>query len=125
MLYWIIAIGIEVCRNYYLIEKLKERPNYLTSFGIRCFLGLLAIILTFGDQFDPVVTGIKDYIPYIIFQVTSFWLLFDIFLNLSRDRPIGYKGKNSGWLDKLPTAYYWLFKGIALITMIYTIFYIK
>lgn len=119
MIYWFLFIIFEIYRNYRIIEVLKERPDYLGSFGVRFFFGLLCLILTYRDH-DP-IANILDHIPYIIFQLTSFWILFDIGLNLVRKKPLGYKGKDSGWLDKLPLAYYWLLKTVALITMIYTI----
>ena len=123
MIFWIIFIILEIIRNYILIEKKKIRPNYAGSFIWRAFFGLVCYILAHRGYVDPIV-NIVNNIPFIIWQLTSFWIFFDIGLNLSRGKPIGYKGKTSGWLDRLPVAYYWLFKVIALIIMVYTIIFI-
>jgi hypothetical protein len=103
MILWIIFIAIEVARNYYLIEVKKSRPIYIQSFLIR---GIAAIL--HGVYFD--VQSMTEYVPIFIFQILSFWWLFDISLNLVRGLSIIYKGDNSGWLDSIPTRYYWALK---------------
>src|SRR3546814_12647066 len=92
MIYLFLFIILELARNYVLIEKRKIRPNYPGSFVLRAFFGLLCIILTYED-FDPLVNGL-DYWPFVVFECTSFWLLFDPILNLARKKPLGYSGES-------------------------------
>ena len=96
LLVWIVAILAEAYRNYYIIEIKKSRPNYLQSFVMR---GMAAIL--HGVLFDPQNMG--DYWPVLLFQVTSFWLLFDLSLNFLRHKPVLYIGKSSGWIDRFFT----------------------
>lgn len=122
MIYWIGFIGLEIFRNYYLIVKKHERPNYAGSFMFRAFFGLVGIAIMY-PEFDP----LGDYrtlygaLPALIFEVTSFYLLFDPILNWSRKLPWDYQGKNSGWIDKLGKKWYYVFKIACLIWLILTV----
>lgn len=98
LLIWIVAILSETYRNYYIIEIKKSRPNYLQSFVLR---GMAAIL--HGILFNPHNMG--DYLPVLIFQVTSFWLLFEVSLNYLRHKPLLYYGETSGWIDR---AFTWM-----------------
>ena len=118
MIYWFLFIPLEVYRNYFLIEKRKVRPNYLHSFIFRAFFGLLCLILTYPYTFDPVVNGL-EYWPFVVFECSSFWLLFDPTLNVIRGKPVFYKGKTSCWLDSLNHIIYWTLKVCALIGLIF------
>lgn len=112
---WIIFIGLEIARNYWLIEKKKTRPIYLQSFVIR---GMAAI-------FHGIIVGVatwQDYLPVFIFQITSFWLLFDIGLNLARKKPLIYKGETSGYLDSLHPILYWVLKLVSLAGLIFALY---
>lgn len=111
---WLLYILVDVIGNYILIEKLHTRPNYLVLFIIR---GTSAIL--HGILLD---TQPSEWPELLVFQVTSFYLLFDILLNILRKKPLLYRGKNSGWLDKLPTPLYIALKVICLIGMIFVIY---
>ncbi len=50
----------------------------------------------------------------VLFQVGTFWLLFDPILNKLTNQRLDYEGKNSGWLKGIP---YWL-QAIISIAMI-------
>lgn len=91
---WFVVIGVEIYRNYYMIERSKERPNYTLSFILR---GMAAIF--HGILFSP--SNWVEYFPVFIFQVTSFWILFDLGLNILRNEAIFYTGRDSGLLDKV------------------------
>lgn len=117
MIYWLTFILLEVYRNYVLIEKRRIRPNYGGSFVFRAFFGLLCLILANPD-FDPLVNGL-DYWPFVVFECTSFWLLFDPLLNITRKKPLGYRGKTSGWLDSLNPLIYWVLKALAAFGLIF------
>jgi hypothetical protein len=108
---WLIYIIAEILIHYWWIEIKKSRPNYFVVFIIR---GIAAII--YGAYID--VQNLTEWLPVITMQVCSFWILFDLGLNLLRNKPILYKGKNSGWLDKLPNSIYYTLKIICLIILI-------
>lgn len=93
LLLWLVFIAAEVYRNYRIIEINKGKPSYLHSFVVR---GMAAVV--HGVLFDP--HNIYDYLPIFIFQVTSFWVLFDLILNYMRGKPMLYIGKQSGWIDR-------------------------
>lgn len=92
LLLWLIPIGLNV-----YADKDGRKPNYLMMFVLR---GMAAIL--HGVLFNPQNMG--DYWPVLLFQVTSFWLIFEIALNIVRGREVFYydtKEKDSGWLDRL------------------------
>lgn len=119
MIYWILFIITEITRHYFIIEKKKQRPNYGSSFCWRAFWGFVVMAAS-NPYVDPVME-ILELTPFIIFQATSFWVLFDLGLNISRGKALIYKGQNSGWLDKLPIGIYATLKLIAFGVMLYTI----
>lgn len=98
LLLWLVFIAAEVYRNYRIIEINHSRPSYLKSFVVR---GMAAIM--HGVLFNPV--NMHDYWPVLIYQVTSFWVLFDLSLNWLRQKPMLYMGKQSGLIDK---AFNWI-----------------
>jgi hypothetical protein len=92
LLLWLIPIGLNV-----YADKDGRKPNYLMMFVLR---GAAAII--HGVLFNP--QNMTDYWPLFLFQVTSFWLIFEIALNIVRGREVFYydrKEKDSGWIDRL------------------------
>lgn len=119
---WLVYILSEVFVHEYIIEVKKKRPFYLHFFlqrGIASVLhGVLYLWLCFESY--GVETSIENYIPLFIFQATSFWILFDLGLNLLRGKKWYYKGKNSGWIDNLPPPIYYTLKIIALCVMFLT-----
>jgi len=108
---WLLYILAEVAIHYYIIEVKKQRPFYLHFFLQR---GIASIV--HGVLLD--VQNMSEYLPLLALQVTSFWILFDLGLNISRGKPWHYKGKNSGYIDRLPNTIYWTLKIIALCTML-------
>ena len=114
---WLGFIWIEILRNYTLIEIDKEKPNYLHSFVIRAFAGIVCIAFM-NPEFDPgsLVSWWQSY-PSLIFEVSSFYLVFDPALNLWRGKGWDYQGKQSGWLDKLGKPYYYALKIMCVILL--------
>jgi len=111
MILWLLYPIIEAFAQAYFI-KLGNKPNYLQLFIIRGFA---------ATMFGALVVQPEPYLPGIlmfIFQVSSFWILFDPILNKLRGKPFTYKGKDSGWLDKLPTSIYWSLKVVALVAAV-------
>lgn len=98
---WLIPIGVNVW-----VDRKGRKPNYLMMFMLRGMASIVHAVL-----FDPTVP--MDYFLILIFQVTSFWILFDLLLNALRGRPALYydtKEGDSGWIEKIfarlgPTAY--------------------
>ena len=111
MIFWLLYPIIEAFVQAYFI-KLGNKPNYLQLFILRGWIAILfgAIVL------DP-MTSVEGFL-IITFQCTSFWLIFDPVLNKLRNKPFTYKGKDSGWLDKLPTGIYWSLKVVALVVAV-------
>lgn len=122
---WLVFIAWEVRRNYRIIEVHKERPDYLNSFGVRCFFGTLSLFLM-CQSWDPAYfdTWIEAF-PAIVYELTSFYLFFDPALNIARGKPWDYQGKDSGMVfDKLPVWIYYILKvacAVALVISIYVI----
>lgn len=113
---WLAFIAFEIARNYVLIEGLQLRPHY----GISAFIRFIAGGLFFFHAYpDPATMGFPP-LYYLLFQWTSFYVLFDFILNILRGKHIFYRGKNSGDLDKLPDAKYYLLKGASLVVLILT-----
>lgn len=112
MIYWLLYILLESKVQSFLIDKKQWKPNYIQLFLIR---GIIAFL------FGAFIVGVINYQQLLIntiFQLTSFWIFFDMFLNYFRNKPFLYKGKTSGWLDKLPYSFYIPLKIITLIIVI-------
>lgn len=112
MIYWLLYVLLEARIQAYLIDKKGWKPIYIQLFLIR------GIIALFFGYFILNVSTYQQLAINTIFQASSFWIFFDIFINYFRHKPFLYKGKNSGWLDKLPYSIYIPGKIIALIVMI-------
>jgi len=110
MIFWIVYILAEAFLQYKSISK-GNKPNYLQLAIIR---GVFSIL--HGVLID--VQDIKEYGILVLWQITSFWLIFDPVLNKLRKKSFFYKGKTSGWLDKLPNPLYFYLKIFALLLMI-------
>ena len=113
ILTWFIYIFLEAKIQHHLIEYRKWKPNYLQLFIIRGMAGIIHGILidvgslshVAGNLHEFQLWQIKQGLTLILFQTTTFWIFFDLTLNYLRNRPIDYRGKFSGWLDRMP---YWL-----------------
>lgn len=121
---WFLFILFEVGIHLLWIECFKKRPRYdivrVWRFGWGC-----AFLFWYHPEFDPLgdVTTIFPAATYFIFQVSSFYLLFDPLLNLVREKPIDYRGKESGFLDpRLSRRNWWILKGACLVVMVLTLF---
>lgn len=115
MLFWLLYILSEALMQYKYIEE-GNKPNYGVLFTIR---GIFAII--HGAVLN--VQNPTEWIPLLGFQICSFWIIFDLTLNLLRDKNWDYKGKTSGWLDKIPYKYYYILKVFAIFGTV--VFYIN
>lgn len=120
MIYWFIFIALEIVRNYYMIVVKDKKPVYFQSFILRGWAHISIIVfvydVTVPSEWLPIYKIFEsDYWPILLFHVTSFWILFDLTLNILRKKPWNYRGKTSGWLDSIPSnIIYWLLKISAL-----------
>lgn len=119
MIYWLIFVILEIVRNYVLIEVLELRPHYGWNRAIRFFAGFVWLIAMY-PEFDPLgdYTTLWGAAKYGAFAGSSFYLLFDVSLNLLRKKPWNYRGKNSGLTDKLGLPYYYLLKIASLLVLV-------
>ncbi len=91
LLLWLIPIAA----NVYMDRK-GRKPNYIQMFLLRGMAAILHAIL-----FNP--HNVYDWLPILIFQVTSFWLIFEIALNLVRGKHFLYYDHlegDSGYIDR-------------------------
>lgn len=117
MLFWLAYILSEALVQWRLIKK-GWNPHYLTLFFIR---GVFSLIHAFSIG----ITSWKEYLVLLLFQICSFWSIFNPLLNKLRDKDWDYKGAEeggSGWLDDLPDYAYNVLRIITVLGMI--VFYI-
>ena len=88
-MYWLAYIIIDATTNWYLIEKKNIRPNH-DLFGWIRLVALVVIGLAIG-----VKIGV-DLFVWGLFCWSSFWVLFDIVLNLMRGKSWNYIGITDG-----------------------------
>lgn len=118
LLLWFAYIAADIAINYYIIEKRKERPNYLLLNIIRggAFIVYGAFIWN---------TQANWYTFYLfVFCVTSFWLMFDLVLNTIRGKHPLYIGPESGWIDRFGVKYnaiYYAGKILAVVALLWSI----
>lgn len=100
LLIWMIPIGLNIWA-----DAKGRKPNYLAMFFLRGFAfivyGVLWPLPTYG--------WILKWLPVAIFQLTSYWLLFELGLNIiyniheKEKRSLLYfdqKEGDSGWIDR-------------------------
>lgn len=116
LLLWLLLIVAEVFRNYVII--LRGRPNYLFSFINRGAVAILHAVL-----FNP--QGPADWWFVLLWQCTSFFVVFNPLLNFVRNYEFFYLGANSGWIDQFfinkPWAYRMFYGACVLATIVLTI----
>jgi hypothetical protein len=103
LLCWIAYIAVDVWINYHIIEVNKARPNYLLMNIVRGIAFLLWAKFLIHFEYE------LFYLNYFVFAVTSFWILFDLALNISRGRHPLYIGQTSGWIDQFGFQHQWLY----------------
>jgi hypothetical protein len=127
LLIWLLPIAFNVWT-----DRKGRKPDYLVTFIIRG----IASILYLGWVWDAqggyhLIEDVVNLTPLIMFMVTSWWLFFEVGLNLVRGKNLLYFDtveKDSGWIDKFFAKYQKLHtptKLFALLIMalsIYTIY---
>lgn len=118
LLCWLAYVAVDVWTNFVIIERNRSRPNYLLLNIIRgmAFIVWGAFIVDF--QYDIF------YLNYFLFAITSFWIGFDLVLNIVRKKHPLYIGSNSGWIDQFGAknrGVYYLAKVFALVVLVSSI----
>lgn len=93
---------------YFFINRDKEgrKPNYEFEYFLRAMVGL-AYLFVWVDPKHP------DYVLLfwlIVYEVTSFWIFFELVLNIIRKRPwlhYDYVELDSGRIDR---GFAWLYR---------------
>lgn len=118
LIIWQLYVSFDVWINYRIIEVNDSRPNYLLMNIVRG----VAFVL-YGRFFWDLSIDLQALYVFL-YCTTSFWLLFDLGLNLARRKHPLYIGQHSGWIDqygfKYPVVYY-LGKLLALAALIFSI----
>lgn len=115
MILWFIYILIDAFINWYWIEKRKTVPNYMILTIVR---GWFFIVIGITVPITPDI-----FLEWLAFTTCSFWVLFDITLNLLRGKKIIYLGENS-FIDSLGRKYpipFLIAKCAAILTTFYLI----
>lgn len=118
LLIWVALIWIDVWNNYEIIEVNDSRPNYLLMNIVRGMFFIVYGAFVWNAQAD-----IRTFYIFL-YCTTSFWVLFDLSLNVIRGKHPLYIGQNSGWIDqfgfKYPALYY-IGKIVALAALVFSI----
>lgn len=115
LLPWIAFIVGHAFFDFYRIKK-DDKPIYLQSFIIRGMVAIAHVVIFFPYTDHPF-----EWWPLLIFQVTSFWLIFPLLLNGLRRKPALYVGAQSGWMDEYFLNHpinQWIAKAAALTLMV-------
>lgn len=120
---WLVIIAATIGLNWYRIEKLRSKPHYFGSNWSRSIFGFACVVLMTADTgFDPAyIDTWREAMPSAGYVGSSFYLFFDPGLNVARRKDLDYRGKNSGWLDKLPKLAYYVLKLITLAVLIFSL----
>lgn len=106
MLVWVVFILIAGVYNAHLISEGK-RPNYLVHNIVKGFVAFFVLLWMR-------VTPENTLIPFV-WLLTSYYAIFNPFLNYQRGLPFFYVGLNSGWIDSFLYKHKWLIKPIYLL----------
>jgi len=86
---WIVIIASWVWVDWYQIVKLRQTINHLVEVILRGMCGILYGALIFDAQ--PGMMGVW----VILFEISSFYLFFEVALNLARRVAWDYLGQTS------------------------------
>lgn len=119
---WPVIIAATIFLNWYRIEKLHSKPHYFSSNWSRGIFGFAFLALMAADKnFDPgYLSSWISVFPEVVYILSSFYLFFDAGLNGLRGKKWDYKGDDSGWLDSMKIALYYVLKGLCLIALVWS-----
>lgn len=98
-IWFLYPLAEAIAQRFTYFKANPIRPNYLMLFLIR---GIAAII--HAALLDVQPNPWYQWPALLLFQIGTFWLLFDPILNMLRKKKFSYEGINSGWLKGIP---YW------------------
>jgi hypothetical protein len=93
LLLWLVPIAINI-----YADRDGRKPNYLQMFVIRAMASLIHM---FFFIYSPQQGNLVFWL--LVFQITSWWLIFELVLNLIRGRAVFYFDRtenDSGWIDR-------------------------
>lgn len=120
ILLWLLVPIANAILDWYIIERLKKPIDHLVEVIFRGMAGVLYGALVFDAQ-----AGTHGAMV-IVYEVTSFYLIFELLLNLLRWKPADYLGKSSKldiFLSK-NRALYWILKISSTAGMILSAIYL-
>lgn len=118
LLIWVLYIGFDVWVNHRIIEINQARPNYLLLNIMRGGAFILYGAYMWDFQYEI------WYFNILVYCTTSFWVLFDLVLNVLRGKHPLYIGMHSGWIDQFGFRHqgiYYLAKVIALVWLVFSV----
>jgi hypothetical protein len=127
LLLWFVYILAEaIVQGYFFESDEKFKPDYRILWLFRGAASILHGILLQTENPEHYY-NFKDYGVAVVFQMCTFWILFDLILNKLRGKKWNYiGGSDSSQFDKLKPVLYWFLKGLALICAIVSFFlYLK
>jgi hypothetical protein len=117
---WVVLVLITDKIHYYWITR-NVKPVYRQWFIIRGMMALIHAVLTDELVIRWSMQTMKDYWPMFLFQISSYYLIFDPVLNWMRGLSWRYQGEESGWMDKLPTWAYLTAKVLCVVVLVYSL----
>ena len=99
---FLILLFFEIARNWYVIERLKQKPNHARGWALRVFVILFVAFAKF--DLEPTEIALSNklivYLPvstilYCIGSGLAFWFPFDVGLNLIRGKAWNYLGRDA------------------------------
>ena len=123
---WQFTVIATIVLNWYRIDIRGLKPHYLSANYSRAFFGFVCLILMSAQDGS---NGIDlayprtfiPYIPHMVYILSSFYLFFDAGLNGLRGKRWNYRGKSSGWFDRMKIVFYYTLKAICLAGLIVSI----
>lgn len=124
---WLLPIAFNV-----YTDRKGRKPDYLVTFIIRGIVSILYLGWVWDAQGGyHLIEDVVNLTPLVMFMVTSWWIFFEVGLNLVRGKNLLYFDtveKDSGWIDRFFAKYQKLhtptklFALLIMLISIYTIY---
>lgn len=102
LIIWLELVVIITFIHHYMIKEMETRPIYMQWWIIRGLAAIIHAVISDEVNIEWSIEALVDYWPMLIFQVSSYYLIFDPLLNKLRKLTFIYRGLHSGWMDRLP-----------------------
>lgn len=110
LLIWLLFPAANAVLDWYIIERRKVYPDHLIEYIFRGFVIILYGVLVFKTEDEN-----QGYCVFA-YEVLSFYIVFELLLNILRSKPWNYVGKNSAW-DKILSRHRWLYYTLKTISL--------